>query len=188
MQGGKLMEQSEPAAELFDLLDRSASDNQILDFFRNLSEPDDRIEKSGLYFFWRFDELVYIGRSDQVWKRVRQHSQRTKPHDRFTMILDHSSLESSVCNLELSLIHRFKPRYNSIGVIPQLELKAINRRKRERREYIQDIEERLTIKKRVKDRESYLLTDADEGFKAVIMKSIARLKEKAVKLGVVLDR
>lgn len=87
-------------------------------------------DRSGIYFLWDGEELVYIGISyTDAEERCRMHSHLSwgvclKPHDRISVILDQKLRlhEGSVVNLEMDLIDRFQPRYNVQGKGPRRRL------------------------------------------------------------------
>ena len=62
----------------------------------------------GVYFLYDKDELVYIGQSDNLYRRIGQHiAEKTKKFDRFELYPTEDRVR-----LEGFLINMFKPRYN----------------------------------------------------------------------------
>lgn len=66
------------------------------------------VVEEGVYFLYDKDELVYIGQSDNLYRRIGQHiAQKEKVFDRFEIYPT-----SDRIRLEGFLIKMFKPKYN----------------------------------------------------------------------------
>lgn len=66
------------------------------------------VVEEGVYFLYDRDELVYIGTSDNLYRRIGQHiAEKTKVFDRFELYPTRDRIR-----LEGFLIKTFKPRYN----------------------------------------------------------------------------
>jgi len=63
--------------------------------------------KRGVYFLFDNNELVYIGKANDIYSRVRQHSQ----HRSFDKI-HYIPLENDIEIIETQLIQHFRPRLN----------------------------------------------------------------------------
>lgn len=78
-----------------------------------LSRLGKRIPAKGVYFLYDIHELVYIGLSADIAKRVIQH-EKTK------VFTDYSFVEIGDINeamlIERTLIDKFKPKYNKDGL------------------------------------------------------------------------
>lgn len=66
------------------------------------------VVEEGVYFLYDKDELVYIGTSDNLFRRIGQHiAEKTKVFDRFELFPTNDRIR-----LEGFLIRMFKPKYN----------------------------------------------------------------------------
>ena len=66
------------------------------------------VVESGVYFLYNKDELVYIGQSDNLYRRIGQHiAEGVKTFDRFELYPTKDCIR-----LEGFLIELFKPKYN----------------------------------------------------------------------------
>lgn len=66
------------------------------------------VVKEGVYFLYDKDELVYIGQSDNLYRRIGQHiADGVKTFDRFELYPTNDRIR-----LEGFLIRMFKPKYN----------------------------------------------------------------------------
>lgn len=69
------------------------------------------VVEEGVYFLYDKDELVYIGTSDNLYRRIGQHiAEKTKVFDRFELYQTTDRIR-----LEGFLIKMFKPKYNISG-------------------------------------------------------------------------
>ena len=107
-----------------------------LDELRVLPECGDM--DAGIYFLWRKDELLYIGKSRQIchrlvlhdWSRMYGHSRAKKPkmipYDRHTCIVvesgrwivDIDALNEKMKPIERAYIAHYQPPFNYIGQNP----------------------------------------------------------------------
>lgn len=66
------------------------------------------VVEEGVYFLYDKDELVYIGTSDNLYRRIGQHiAEKTKVFDRFELYPTTDRIR-----LEGFLIRMFQPKYN----------------------------------------------------------------------------
>jgi len=71
-------------------------------------ETNMNVIEEGVYFLYDKDELVYIGTSDNLYRRIGQHiAERTKVFDRFELYPTTDRIR-----LEGFLIKMFQPKYN----------------------------------------------------------------------------
>ncbi len=96
--------------------------------FCNIFDPNylkkNRLRKiiSGLYFLYdSYDDLVYIGASSDIMKRIMQHEKK-KDFEYYAYL--EVDGKSDYMMIERLLIDRFKPKYNKDG------LAKINRKKK----------------------------------------------------------
>ena len=69
-----------------------------------------RAPKSGCYFLIDKNEIVYIGKSRNVFARIGRHMQEgTKKFTKYAII---DTPETDTKNFESNLIARFRPKYN----------------------------------------------------------------------------
>lgn len=67
-----------------------------------------KVVEEGVYFLYDKDELVYIGQSDNLYRRIGQHiAEKKKRFDRFELYPTTDRIR-----LEGFLITMFKPKYN----------------------------------------------------------------------------
>lgn len=67
-----------------------------------------KVIEEGVYFLYDNDELVYIGTSDNLYRRIGQHiAEKTKTFNRFELYPTTDRIK-----LEGFLIKMFKPKYN----------------------------------------------------------------------------
>lgn len=67
-----------------------------------------KVVEEGVYFLYDKDELVYIGQSDNLYRRIGQHiAENKKMFDRFELYPTTDRIR-----LEGFLIKMFKPKYN----------------------------------------------------------------------------
>lgn len=109
----------------------------IYTFYGKKYKVDDYIKKSGIYLLIKNKEIVYIGVSDYLGKRIIQHK-RDKDFDVIVIIKDESLLYKKT-DLEAILINLFIPNYNK--QIPNLINYFECRRKHK---YIGKINENIT--------------------------------------------
>lgn len=82
----------------------------IYTFYGKKYKIDDYIEKSGIYLLIKNKEIIYIGVSDYLGKRIKQH-QRDKDFDVIVIIKDESFFYDKT-DLEAILINLFIPYHN----------------------------------------------------------------------------
>lgn len=78
-----------------------------------LSRLNKRIPVQGIYFLYDTHELVYIGLSADIVKRVIQH-EKTKVFTDYSFIEIEDIREAML--IERTLIDKFKPKYNKDGL------------------------------------------------------------------------
>lgn len=95
--------------------------NAFLDRIRVKSQPFTRFGTAGVYFLFLGDELVYIGQSNNCEVRINQHADKgLKVFDRYAMIRLHGN-RADRQQVEWQLIHIFKPKYNELPPIKNLQ-------------------------------------------------------------------
>ena len=73
-----------------------------------IEEKNMNVIEEGVYFLYDKDELVYIGTSDNLYRRIGQHiAEKTKTFDRFELYPTTDRIR-----LEGFLIKMFQPKYN----------------------------------------------------------------------------
>lgn len=86
----------------------------------NLEELDEIPNKTGIYRFYNeVNQLIYIGKSKQIRKRIDQHLRNTKTTKGIQMINEVARIEFELTGSELiallyesSLIKQYQPKYN----------------------------------------------------------------------------
>lgn len=91
-----------PVKQGFLVAERFPGYEAILGFVR------DTPSFSGIYFLFDGDEIVYVGQSKNVWKRLAQHS-KDKLFNGYTVL---SCDPASLDDIEKHYIKEFSPKYN----------------------------------------------------------------------------
>jgi hypothetical protein len=68
---------------------------------------------AGIYFLWRDDELLYIGRSKNIHNRLLRHPKGAIPYTHHTcLVIDYDSLGWQHSPIEAAYISHYSPPFN----------------------------------------------------------------------------